>query len=273
MAAERLDRAIAAGLADLSRGEARRRIAAGSVFVNGRRCRVASKDVHKGDRIRVAEGGSGGSSCDLSILFEDDVLIVVDKPAGVPAAPTRSAAAGTASELLRERLRVRKKGASRIWTIHRLDTLTSGAMMFALTRNAAAVLSEAFREQRIRKTYMAVVDGILQDDSGRIDLPLLSNGGKARVSTGGKPATTDWRVRERRGEETLVELSPHTGRMHQLRVHLRAIGHPIVGDRAYGGKAADRLMLHASVICFPHPLSGTMQEVHAPLPPELGYVR
>lgn len=270
--AERLDRAIAAQLPDLSRGEARRRIAAGSVFLNGRRCRVASKEVHEGDRIRVAKALPVEALRDLSVLFEDESLIVVDKPAGVPAAPTRSVSTGTASELLRAQVRLRRKGMNRVWTVHRLDTLTSGAMMFALTRSVAAALSEAFQAQRVQKTYLALVDGALEDDSGRIELPLLSNGGKARVSSAGKPAITEWEVRERRREETLVELLPHTGRMHQLRAHLSAIGHPIVGDRTYGGKKAGRLMLHASILRFAHPVSGAMQEVRAPIPPELGKV-
>jgi 23S rRNA pseudouridine1911/1915/1917 synthase len=268
-ASQRLDRAIAAGLADLSRGEARRRIAAGSVFVNGRRCRVASKEVREGDRIRVSEAAPVAVSRDLPILFEDEDLIVIDKPAGVPAAPTRSMSAGTASELLRVQLRRRGNAATRIWPVHRLDTPTSGAMMFALTRAAAAVLSESFRQQGVSKTYLALVGGVLEQDSGRIEQAILSSGGRARVSPAGKAAVTEWKLLDRRSEETLLVLVPLTGRMHQLRVHLSAIGHPIVGDRAYGGKPAGRMMLHASLLRFSHPVSGVMQEVRAPTPPEL----
>lgn len=268
--AERLDRAIAAGLPDFSRGEARRRIAAGSVFVNGRRCRFASKEVREGDRIRVAGVPPAEESRDLSILFEDQSLIVIDKPAAMPAAPTRFASAGTASELLRVQLRARMNGPKNdLWIVHRLDAATSGAMMFALTQAAAAALSKAFREQRVRKTYLAVVCGLMKDDSGRIELPILASGGRARISESGRPATTEWKVLERRGENTLVELAPTTGRMHQLRVHLSGVGHPIVGDRAYGAERAGRLMLHASTLRFEHPVSRTMLEVRAPTPSEL----
>lgn len=272
-APERLDRAIAAGLPGLSRGEARRRIAAGAVFVNGRRCRIASREVREGDRIRVAEAPYGGGSGDLSILFEDEHVIAIDKPAGVPAAPTRTVSTGTASELLRETLRRRRGTKERIWVVHRLDTLTSGAMIFALTRSAASALSESFRQQRVGKTYLALVGGVIEEDSGTIELPVRWDGRCARVSPAGKAAFTRWQVRDRGREETLVELSPQTGRTHQLRLHLSAIGHAIVGDRRYGGRAASRLMLHASMLCFPHPVSGAVQVVRTPSPAELQRLR
>jgi 23S rRNA pseudouridine1911/1915/1917 synthase len=265
----RLDLAIVAELPGLSRGEARRRITAGAVFVNGRRCRGAAKEVHEGDRIRLTDSLRVDASWSLSLLFEDEVVIVIDKPAGIPAAPTRAIAAGTASERLREELRRRSNASKKIWIVHRLDTPTSGAMLFALTRSAAAALSESFREQRVCKTYLALVGGVLSEDRGGIELPILSSGGRARISPVGKAAITEWRVRDRRRDETLVELLPHTGRMHQLRVHLSAIGHAIVGDRAYGGRPAGRLMLHASTLRFPHPVSGLMKEIDAPPPAEL----
>lgn len=272
-AAERLNRTIAAHLDDVSRGAARRLIELGAVFLNGRRCRVASRLARSGDRVRIAAAASGrggteaATNAPLRVVYEDEALIAIDKPAGMPAAPTRTAAAGTAHDQLRAQLRA--AGAeSRLWLVHRLDTGTSGVMVFARRGSAASALSRAFQNQAVSKTYVAVVAGVVAGASGHVVLPIAAAGGRAAIAAAGagKSAQTDWCVRGRASDRTLLELTPRTGRMHQLRVHLAAIGHPIAGDRLYGGPPAPRLMLHASVLCLPHPERDAVIELRAPLP-------
>ena len=265
--AMRLDQAIAASLSDVSRGQARRLIGAGSVFVEGRRCRIASRLVRGGERVRVG-AAEPPHVTSLRILYEDEDVIAIDKPPGMPTAPTRQAAAGTAYEALRDELR-RRGGATRLWVVHRLDAATSGVVAFARNAAAARALSRAFQDHLVDKRYVALVNDAPSDDEGRIDAAIEVAGGRATVSEGGKPASTSWRVRARGEHDAVLELAPRTGRMHQLRVHLAALGHPIVGDRLYGGSAAPRLMLHAERLIFPHPRRGESIEVAAAPPAEI----
>lgn len=263
----RLDQAIAASLAGVSRGQARRLIGAGAVFLEGRRCRVASRLVRSGDRVRV--GAAEPKTVEsIPILYEDDDVIAIDKPPDMPTAPTRQAAAGTAYETLRAGLR-RRGGAARLWTVHRLDAATSGVVVFARSAAAARTLSRAFQERLVDKRYVALVSGVPGDDGGRIDAAIEVAGGRATVSERGRPASTAWRVRTRGVRDAVLELAPHTGRMHQLRVHLASLGHPIVGDRLYGGSAAPRLMLHAERLTFPHPTRGEPIEIVTEPPAEI----
>ncbi len=244
-APERLDRALAAA-ADLSRGAARRLIGAGAVYLNGCCCQVASRLVRRGDRLAV--GGAAAAAAPppaVPILFEGDGMIVIDKPVGMPTAPTRQGAAGTALTELTAQLQRRDGRRTRLWVVHRLDAATSGVLAFATTPATAATLSEAFRLRAVRKQYLAVVTGVPVATAGVVDQALRTVAGRARLDGAGRPARTVWRVRERRGAETLLEVEPESGRLHQIRAHLAAIGHPIVGDRLYGGAPAPRLMLQA----------------------------
>ena len=260
---------------ELSRGAARRLIAAGSVFVDGVRCRVASRTVRAGTRLRVADEAPATPSITLSILHEDPECIAIDKPADMPAAPTRSAASGTALDVLAEQLTQRDGRRVQLWLVHRLDAPTSGVLLFAKTRTAAAALGKAFQDRAVRKTYVARVgigvgeSPLRTDEAGVIDLPLRNIGGRAKVALDGKPAHTEWRVLQRDEATVLVLLHPITGRLHQLRAHLRASGHPILGDRLYGGPSAPRLLLHAATLSFTHPRSGAPVEVAAATPESL----
>lgn len=254
---------------DLSRGVARRAIRAGAVFVNDRRCRVAGRLVRPGDRLRLAAVRQAPIPAPLQILYEDDCLIAVDKPAGMPSAPTRTAATGSAQDALARQLRQRDGRSEPLWAVHRLDTETSGVLLFAKRRTAAARLSAAFRDRDVDKRYLALVAGHPATNGDCIALPLRGDGRLARVAPDGKPARTDWQVRRRNDATTLLAVHPHTGRMHQIRVHLQAIGHPVVGDRRYGGPAAARLMLHAERIDFPHPTDGRRIEIRSAPPTPL----
>ncbi len=242
---ERLDKIVAELFADVSRAQARRMITAGSVFLDGRRSRIASRIVTPGQMVRISDAAlPAGPTTLLRVLYEDAQCIAIDKPAGMPTVPTQMAAAGTASEVLSAQLRA-GDGKQALWVVHRLDAATSGVVLFAKTKAAAAQLSKIFQEQRATKIYLARVSGILAEATGTIDLPLARIGSRALVRDRGSAALTHWRVLSRDRSTTLVELRPLSGRMHQLRAHMRAIGHPILGDRQYGGPAAPRLLLHA----------------------------
>jgi 23S rRNA pseudouridine1911/1915/1917 synthase len=261
---DRLDRVLAAILPETSRGAARRLIADGRVFVDGRRCRVASRPVRAGNVLHVAPPEAAAPvavSAPPPILYEDADLIAIDKPCGMAAAPTRTGAAGTAHDAVLEAIRARKRAPARLWVVHRLDVATSGVLVFAKTPEAAAALSAAFAEGRVEKEYLARVARAPAASEGTIDLALDDAGRRARVSPKGRAARTEWTLVATDEAGALLRLRPRTGRMHQLRVHLQAIGHPIAGDRVYGGPPAKRLMLHAERLVVPHPRTGKRLEI------------
>jgi len=193
---------------------------------------------------------------DVPVLHVDTALIVVDKPAGLLAVPGRGE---HLQDCAATRIQARFADAR---VVHRLDQATSGLMIFARGPAAQRSLSLAFEERRVAKRYTAVVNGRVLDDEGSVDLPLACdwpNRPRQQVDhEHGKPAQTHWRVvsRDVLSGTTRLELQPRTGRSHQLRVHLMAIGHPIVGDSLYApGFAATRLMLHACALTIPHPVA------------------
>jgi 23S rRNA-/tRNA-specific pseudouridylate synthase len=230
----RLDQAIALRF-DISRRKARELIAAGRVLVNQRPVRVASREVADDD-LRIAEDLPA-----IPVLKITADWLAVDKPAGVPTQPPRDRSAISLEEMLRIEYR-------EIYLIHRLDTPTSGAVVFARNRAAAARLSELFASRAIRKTYLAVIEGSIEGEL-TIDSPI-----------DGKEAITI--VRPRGGD--VVEAEILTGRTHQIRIHLASIGHPVAGDRRYGGPAAPRLMLHAWKLEH-----GELGAIEAPIPAEM----
>ena len=201
----------------------------------------------------------------LVILYQDDQVIVVDKPAGLLSVPGKL---DGRKDCLESRLR------AVFWDsllVHRLDCDTSGVMIFARTKQAQGFLGQEFEKRRAKKSYVARVVGVMAEDEGRIDLPIGSDWDhrpRQKVdSVNGRSAITDWVVIERLGHETRVHLFPQTGRSHQLRVHMQVLGHPILGDPIYSGDAAkyDRLMLHAETLGLHHP-NGNWVEFRAPCP-------
>jgi 23S rRNA pseudouridine1911/1915/1917 synthase len=260
---DRLDKVLPGLFPELSRGAARRLIGAGAVFVDGRRCRVVSRLVGAGARVRVESFQVADATLLLNVLYDTAGVVAVDKPAGMPSAATRRAAAGTALETLMQQWRAAGR-REQLWIVHRLDAATSGVLLFATQRSAAAQLSEAFRCGDVRKTYLALISGCPVADAGTISLPIVTDGARSRIDRSGKPARTDWRVLERRADTSLLEVEPHSGRMHQVRVHLQAAGHPVVGDRWYRGARAPRLMLHALRVAFTHPHLQAPVTIEAP---------
>lgn len=204
------------------------------------------------------------TDCGVELLHVDESLLVVNKPAGLLSVPGRGA---DKQDCLSARLQ-RHWHAARV--VHRLDEATSGLMVFALDAQSQRTLGHAFEQRRVSKGYVAVVAGCVVDDTGSIDLPIGADWAdrpRRRVDpSSGRPALTRWRVLTRSGSTTRLALEPLTGRTHQLRVHLAAIGHPILGDRLYGGPPAARLLLHAAQIAFAHPITGEPHRFESPSP-------
>ena len=190
----------------------------------------------------------------LRIVHEDRDMAVVDKPSGLLSVPGRVHADSVLSRL--------QERYPHVYAVHRLDMDTSGLLVVALRRKAERELQRQFRERLVGKAYLAVVRGVVAEGEGEIHLPLSRVPGQPPRSVvdhaAGRSALTRYRVLERLGERTRLALMPRTGRSHQLRVHLYAIGHPIVGDRFYGPPTApgQRLMLHAHTLSFLHPYDG-----------------
>jgi tRNA pseudouridine32 synthase/23S rRNA pseudouridine746 synthase len=204
----------------------------------------------------------------LSVVHVDDDILVVDKPSGL------LSVAGKAPELadcLAARAAAAYPGAR---IVHRLDKDTSGVMVLGLSKRAISGLGIQFEKRQTQKAYVARIWGETAEDFGRVDLPLAvdwENKPRQRVDLeAGRPAQTDWRVIGREPGVTRVALVPRTGRTHQLRIHMLAIGHPILGDAFYATgaakTAADRLQLHAERLSFVHPGDGRMRDFYVPAP-------
>ncbi len=203
----------------------------------------------------------------LVILDMDQQVIVVDKPAGLLSVPGKLEGR---RDCLQSRLEAAYPDAL---LVHRLDCDTSGVIIFARTKAAQGFLGQEFEKRRARKTYVARVAGVMQADSGHVDLPLCAdwpNRPKQHVDwENGRPAQTDWQVISRLPNETRVRLHPLTGRSHQLRVHMAELGHPILGDPIYAaGPALDhpRMMLHAESLSLHHPETKQRVEYRAKCP-------
>lgn len=203
----------------------------------------------------------------LEVLHLDHEVIVLNKPAGLLSVPGKGE---ELADCLLTRVQVAFPDAL---LVHRLDRDTSGVMIFALTRHAQRNLSQQFEKRTTKKTYIARVWRVPAEKSGTVDLPLIvdwPNRPRQMVcQTTGKPAQTDWRMIKNEGETARMRLSPHTGRSHQLRVHMLSLGHVILGDPIYAEGAAGafpRLMLHSEELRFKHPDGGQTTRVRSKAP-------
>lgn len=266
----------------LSQEEAARLVGVGAVYVAGRRARSAEARLVPGQGITVVLEESGQSSLSavspaplaLRVLHEDAELIAVDKPAGMTAQPTEGRVGDSLVDRVGEYLQ-RPAGL-----VHRLDRETSGVTVFGKTPQATSALAGEFREGLARKRYLAAVGPVAMPPRGTIELPLSkdpSRPGRWRAThaANGISAFTVYRVVYAGPAFSLVELLPRTGRTHQLRAHLTALGAPILGDARYGGAAqagglpAPRCLLHAQALTLTHPRSGASVCFEAPLPEDL----
>jgi len=213
----------------------------------------------------------------LDVLYEDEHLLVVNKPAGLLLHPTEPGHRRTLDHLVAGHF-ARNGQEIRVRHVHRLDQDTSGAVLYAKHAWASALLDEALRERKIKRTYLAWVHGRLAKDMGKIDKPIgrdRSHPARRRVARGGDPAVTHYQVVERYRDVTLIRCRLETGRTHQIRVHLSHMGHPLLGDALYGGKT-DRIArqaLHACRLEWIHPFGGRQMAVEAPLPDDLSKLK
>ena len=295
----RLDVFVSMRLApEYSRSQVARMIKAGLVTVNGAAAR-ASSGVRTGDRVDVAAPPAGtphdpstcleGDAPEISVIFADDEIIVVNKPAGMTVHPAPGHPAGTLVDALLARFpelaaMAEPDGVLRPGIVHRLDKDTSGVMVVARTPFARTALSRQFKDRSVRKTYLAIVKGRVARDRLTVERPVgrhpVERKRMSVRSHAPREAVSHLKVLARfeaAGADeigtSLVRVKPDTGRMHQIRVHLASIGHPCLGDPLYGGKAAGgglfhRQALHALALSIAHPRSFERLEFVAPLPPD-----
>lgn len=279
----RLDQALAAA-AGLPRRRARQLIATGRVLRNGETVRVQSRTVEAGDVFELVSDGAEPPPLPLEppqveVLFDDRRLLVADKPAGVLSQPASTSSAGELAmdQRLLLALALEEGAPPFLRLVHRLDRLTSGVLLFARHPDSLGPLAAAWREGLVERVYLAVVEGRPEEDRLHLDDPIgrdRDHAWRFQVDPRGRPARTEVTVVGRivaAGRAlALVECRLGTGRTHQVRVHLAAAGHPVVGDRLYGSRCpATRPLLHASTLALPHPVTGDPLRVVAPTPPDL----
>lgn len=279
---ERLDVFITRLVPELTRSRVRKLIDAGCVAVAGRRATKAGVALEAGAGVRVSIPVSEVSipeaeSIPLRIVYEDGDLLVVDKPAGLAVHPSPGHERHTlVNAVLAHCPELSGAGGEgRPGIVHRLDKDTSGLIIVAKNDETHLALAKQLKERGVEKTYVALVEGAPAQAEGVIDAPLGRHPvhrKKQAVVTGGREARTQYRVVRAIDGYALLELRPETGRTHQLRVHLAAIGHPVVGDVLYGRRGASpvpRQFLHAAKLSFRHPRTGERLDLEAPLPDDL----
>jgi 23S rRNA pseudouridine1911/1915/1917 synthase len=287
-AGERLDRFLA-GLGSLgTRSQVQRLIAAGSVMLNGRQAK-AGATLRAGDTVEVTSPEAPPAAqpepedIPLHVLYEDEDLLVIDKPAGMVVHPAPGHWQGTLVSALLHRWRGAPPGLDRLrpGIVHRLDRETSGVLVIGKTADVVARLAAQFKARDVEKEYLALVWRCPAARRGVIDRPIGRHPTQRKrmsVRTGGRTAVTRYEVCEDFGDASLLRLFPETGRTHQLRVHLAASGHPVLGDKLYGRRrpAGDALLgafprqaLHAARLVFTQPRTGARLRCEAPLPSDL----
>ncbi len=276
---ERLDKAVAA-LTGLPRRRARAAIEEGRAWLNALSARVLSRPVHTGDVVDLIPaddvlGPPAPLPAAIAIVHEDGWLVAVNKPPGLASQPPRERRTGelTAPEALALQLGHRDGKRVDLLLFHRLDRITSGLLVLARHHEAARALTRAWGEGSVEKTYLAVVRG----DPGPAPRTVARAIGRDQLTPGrfradrdGRPARTEITRIAAGGGLALVAARPLTGRSHQVRVHLAEVGHPVAGDRLYGGGAlAGRPFLHAWRLVLPHPRDGAPLRLEAPLPADM----
>lgn len=292
---DRLDHFLGACAPDLSRTRAKEIIVSGLATLNGRTAKPSTR-LEVGDRIEAEVPELEHLSADpedipLDVVYEDDDIIVVDKPVGMVVHPAPGARSGTlVNALLGRGLALSSVGGTlRPGIVHRLDRNTSGLIVVAKNDEAHRWLSGAFEEREVGKEYLTVVWGTFDEDEGIIEAPIgrrANDRKRMGVREDGRHALTGWRVREEYTFATLLSIDLKTGRTHQIRVHMAHLHHPVVGDPDYGGvrrsladvsphyrphakrvnEALDRQALFARRLSFPHPRSGERMEFATPMP-------
>jgi 23S rRNA pseudouridine1911/1915/1917 synthase len=296
----RIDQLVAARIPALSRARVQQLLAEGRITVAGQKTRP-SRRMQAGEQVRVevpppvsAEDAPEAQDLPLEILYEDEALVVIDKPAGMAAHPAPGSPDGTVVNVLLHRIRDLGGvgGELRPGIVHRLDKDTTGLMVVAKSDRDLEHLQGQFKARTVEKAYWALVHGAPKEDAGLLDAPLARHpkdrkrfsGRHAAGRPDARPAETEFEVLERYPGAALVEARPRTGRTHQIRVHLSEAGHPLLGDALYGGDRRDRTSvslavrraakalghhaLHARRLAFDHPRSEARLRFEASVPPE-----
>jgi RluA family pseudouridine synthase len=291
----RIDAFLAHELPALSRTAIRQKTQGGEVLINGHRCSTATR-VRAGDTLSVSWHGASASGPlpEMRVLYEDEWLLAVDKPAGVASHPVGRRQHGTVVQWARSRYAglIRadlERGGREFYPtlVNRLDVFTSGIVLLAKTRTAHAALQDMVTRRLVSKEYIAVVEGVMAREEARMDGPIgLDPHSAVRVKRAlrpdGLPSVTVFAVIRRLPGHTLLRAFPLTGRQHQIRVHCAGMGHPVHGDLIYGderlflrylrngGELDDSLpprhLLHAARVSFTHPLTGAALVIESPLP-------
>lgn len=287
----RLDVFLARSVADLSRVKAGALIRTGAVTVNARIARKPAKIVLPGDKVEVTASREPASESHitpadlkLKILYEDDACLVIAKPAGIAVHPAPSIKKDEPTILhgiafLFQKMQIPFSASSIL--AHRLDRETTGCLLIAKTPQAHRALQAQFKDRTVRKTYLAIVAGVPKEAHAHIDAPIGRNvAERTRMSVMGaaksRSARTTYRILAASGDAALLACELHTGRTHQIRVHLRVIGHPILGDATYTSPESEALSekrkihtlaLHAWKLSFRSPESNALRQILAPPPP------
>ena len=290
----RLDKRLKEAHPDLSWRQIREAVAKGQVTVGGEVQRDEAFETRDDAAVEINRNRPAQSRAraNFEILHEDEHIIVLNKPAGllsIPSSPDAGSSEDTVLKRVREYMAFKLGHKSYVGMLHRLDRDTSGSLAVALSKDAHAAGREMFKHHEFERHYLAIVQGSPDPPQGTID---------AKISTGyrsgrrklvdddeeGLESSTDYRIKERLTNASLLELRLHTGRQHQIRLHLEQLGHPLLGERVYSeGDArqsrvgrtkveAKRNMLHAWTLAFPHPLTGKPIAVQAPLPEDFDSV-
>jgi 23S rRNA pseudouridine1911/1915/1917 synthase len=292
-AGSRLDAYLASQIDGWSRARLQRLIENEDVLVNGKSSKPSYK-LREHDEVEVELIAPAADSfvpedIPIEIVYEDDTLVVVNKPAGLVVHPAAGTPSGTLANALAYHFQNLPGGGTgvRPGLVHRLDRDTSGLLVVAKTESALENLSDQFRDRTVYKSYVALVHGRMESNSGKIDQPLArdpSNRTRMAVVRNGRNALTLYRVRRGFDRFTLLDVELKTGRTHQIRVHLAWLKHPVVGDETYGSgrdntiqdarlrarvRSLDRQFLHAEKLGFTHPKTGEWVKFESPMPDEL----
>jgi 23S rRNA pseudouridine1911/1915/1917 synthase len=289
-AGQRIDRFLSENLKLISRSRIQKLIAGKMVLVNGSGVSKHYR-LSPGDSIQVQglEGASGQNhidpeAIDLDIVYEDEHIAIISKEAGMVTHPASGNTSHTLVNALLYHFKDLSKlsGEERAGIVHRLDKDTSGLLIAAKNERVHYLLSDMFKDRAIKKTYIALAEGVFEEEKGKIDLPI----GRSRIDRRkmsvsidkGRSSVTRFEVASEFRQAALLHVSPMTGRTHQIRVHLSYIGHPIIADRIYGSRHSERLamriglkrqFLHAWRLEFVHPITGKKMEFEDPLPEDL----